>query len=549
MRALPAKAFNPRCYQPGNSGTWSGHLPFVHDLVAALRPRLLVELGTYYGESYFGMCQAVEENGIACACYAVDHWKGDPQTGFYDESVYDDVARHNQRHYASFSTLLRTEFDDAAANFADDSIDLLHIDGLHSYETVRHDFDTWFPKVRPGGVVLLHDTAVRQNGFEVWRLWGELADRHPHLEFLHSYGLGVLCKAGGRPAANPELEALFPASGEEETFLRHYYVLQAELLHHRKRVEGQTGSKSVVFQIFPFLSDRYTEEASARTEVEPGGWRRLVLELPQGAGTGPIRVDPADRPCIVEFAGILLQTAADRVTVRAWTDETSLRALVPISQAVALQGPGVRFLSTGDDPQVHLPLEAGSGDQPLVLVAHVRVHDDLAAVGELLQAVEPSTPFTREAMVNAAIAERDRALARVHELGAEIQTLRAERIAADTESRDAMVSAATAERDLALARGHDLAAEIKSLQAERLAAAADYRRVHSENEALVSETTSLRTLLDEATARCERLQDSAERRAQLEDELKGAHQQLRTLYGSNSWRLTAPLRWLRHFGR
>ena len=38
------------------------------------------------------------------------------------------------------------------------TIDLLHIDAGHHYEAVKLDWDMWYPKVVPGGVILLHDT-------------------------------------------------------------------------------------------------------------------------------------------------------------------------------------------------------------------------------------------------------------------------------------------------------------------------------------------------------------------------------------------------------
>src|SRR5260370_20522340 len=199
--SLPSHAFNPRRLNPGFYN-WLGHLPFAHDLIASLRPSNLVELGTHYGESYFGFCQSLEENGIQCKCYAVDTWKGDEHAGFYGEEVFTDVRAYNDLNYASFSNLLRMTFDEGVGQFEDNSIDLLHIDGLHTYAAVENDVRLWFPKLRPGGVLLLHDVEVRNDGFEVWRLWEELQTAFPTFTFRHHSGLGVLQKPG--PSASCE---------------------------------------------------------------------------------------------------------------------------------------------------------------------------------------------------------------------------------------------------------------------------------------------------------------------------------------------------------
>ncbi len=170
---------------------WVEHIPFAFFLIEILRPGLLVELGVHSGNSYNAFCQAVSALQIDTKCCGVDTWKGDEQAFFYDESVFKDLEAYQREGYGDFSSLLRMTFDEALGHFSDGTIDLLHIDGLHTYDAVKHDFESWLPKMSEKGVMLLHDTQVHDRDFGVWRLWEEISGSYPSFEFRHGYGLGV----------------------------------------------------------------------------------------------------------------------------------------------------------------------------------------------------------------------------------------------------------------------------------------------------------------------------------------------------------------------
>ena len=171
---------------------WLGHIPFAFWITEAIQPAVFVELGTHSGNSYFAFCQAVSQLGLRTRCWAVDTWDGDLHSGLYGEEVYRQVVEVNQREYADFSRLMRSTFDEALSEFQDHSIDLLHIDGLHTYSAVTHDFEAWLPKLSDKAVVLLHDTNAHQGDFGVYLFFDELKKRFPTFEFLHSSGLGVV---------------------------------------------------------------------------------------------------------------------------------------------------------------------------------------------------------------------------------------------------------------------------------------------------------------------------------------------------------------------
>ncbi|MCM8536350.1 MAG: class I SAM-dependent methyltransferase [Lentisphaeraceae bacterium] len=224
--------FTPKKYL---GGPWSGHLSFANLLVKEMKPELFVELGSHWGESYFTFCQSVLESGLDARCYAVDTWEGDDQAGNYGEEVFTSVNDYNKKNYQSFSYLLRSTFDESLSKFGDETIDLLHIDGLHTYEAVKHDFETWSPKVKPGGVILFHDVCARHDDFGVWKLWEEIkGSAEQHFLFSHSWGLGVWRKPGGSELTSKVMSELFANRGR--AIVRDSVLMSSALLTAKQHI-------------------------------------------------------------------------------------------------------------------------------------------------------------------------------------------------------------------------------------------------------------------------------------------------------------------------
>jgi glycosyltransferase involved in cell wall biosynthesis/predicted nucleic acid-binding Zn-ribbon protein len=381
--------------------SWSSHVPFGYDLVAELRPRVLVELGAHSGESYFAFCQSVRENQTATTCYAVDTWRGDPQAGFYGEDIYREVERHNREFYPDFSYLVRSTFDEALAGFADGSIDLLHIDGLHTYQAVKHDFEAWLPKVSETGVILFHDIAARHADFGAWKLWEEIARPQGSFAFHQGWGLGVWQKQPGVPPASEFLRALFSGDAAQAETIRRYYAMASDTLRLRKEnarllrlappnlaaqdtvnpSEENVKEGDLFLQVYFPQGGVYCEETSVNFRLSPNHWTKLAMTLPTNWKGEGLRIDPLPGVGLIEIASVRIASTLFGETV--WQRKGRKELEVMRIAGTASLVPNTRFLSLlsdGGDPQVLAPaLDLGDFDEPLKLEIIVRVRTALSA--------------------------------------------------------------------------------------------------------------------------------------------------------------------------
>ncbi len=260
LRALLNPELEPLFRQPNlldRPSAWHGHIPFAHWLVRVTRPKLFVELGTHAGVSYSAFCSSVIIEKTDTKCFAVDTWKGEQHAGHYGENIYTEWKTFHDQNFSQFSTLLRSTFDDAVNSFEEQSIDLLHIDGFHTYEAVSHDFISWLPKLSDNAVVLFHDTNEHKQDFGVWRFWAEFRSRFPSFEFLHSHGLGVLAVGKNVPRDVKTLcglndETKIEAIRQRFQTLGAHWALEAQTLRetqrHREELTKLAGEKAAALE-------------------------------------------------------------------------------------------------------------------------------------------------------------------------------------------------------------------------------------------------------------------------------------------------------------
>jgi hypothetical protein len=373
---LPSRHFEPRLY---GVGAWTDHLHFACDLVALMKPKILVELGVDRGESYFAFCQAAAENKTGTLCFGVDSWRGDRHAGGYDETTFAQVSAHNRANYGTFSTLIRSSFDAALATFRPENIDVLHLDGLHTEAAVRHDFDSWLPKVRPGGIVLLHDVKVRTRDFGVWKIWAELQAQNRSWTFPEGPGLGVWQKPPVRELPG-FLEQLLAPPNECNEMLSKYYSERADEMQRRIGAHWRDGTirdtpfaQQTVIQVFYTNDGTHREEDSIYARIGHGEWKEVTIELPPDAAASPLRIDFVSALTTIEIASIQV-TKGDRVYFAA-TDESGFNSIALAGDVERRPHPNaLKLRITGVDPQLYLPpIDLPAGEATVLVQMRLKV--------------------------------------------------------------------------------------------------------------------------------------------------------------------------------
>lgn len=138
---------------------WSHFTPFYARMVReACNGAEFVEVGSWKGRSAAFMGVEIANSGKAIEFTTIDWGKGSGDKSHVDDPdiVNGTLMETLERNLAPVSDhvrVLQANSVEAAAEFADQSLDLVFLDGSHDCDSVKADIAAWWPKVRPGGVL------------------------------------------------------------------------------------------------------------------------------------------------------------------------------------------------------------------------------------------------------------------------------------------------------------------------------------------------------------------------------------------------------------
>lgn len=172
------KYFTKRCYSGQNCKKMEARK---HQELAGQAKLGIVEIGILRGETSRILSQANPNVPV----YGIDPLIIDSMSDTMIGS--EEEIRKNTGDLKNFHFIKGYSYD--VVGDWNEPFDYLFIDGSHFYDDVKKDFEDWYPKLAPGGIVSFHDSTMYRGGMEYWPGPSKLADElifDPRLQFVCS---------------------------------------------------------------------------------------------------------------------------------------------------------------------------------------------------------------------------------------------------------------------------------------------------------------------------------------------------------------------------
>ena len=164
-----------------------------------LNPHNIIEIGTNNGGTFFLWAKLFEINKLL----SIDLPGGQFGGGYNSKKIkFFNCMKNN--HHSSFYYILDDShkisiLEETYEIFGDHKVDFLFIDGDHTYDGVKKDYEMYSPLVRSGGLIAFHDIIEHSSkkNCNVDMLWKEIKHNYNYSEIIEfkdqsSMGIGVI---------------------------------------------------------------------------------------------------------------------------------------------------------------------------------------------------------------------------------------------------------------------------------------------------------------------------------------------------------------------
>ena len=153
------KIFNFLSNKRSNDRSFILHLITSRNKIINNKNLIGCEIGVYKGNYSNQILNHFYRKGFSLQLTLIDPWKIDEDFKEYGEEILEDAYHEVVSKFKNKKNveIFREDSISASKRFKNSSIDFVYIDGNHDYEFVLKDLETWFTKVKPGGIIFGDD--------------------------------------------------------------------------------------------------------------------------------------------------------------------------------------------------------------------------------------------------------------------------------------------------------------------------------------------------------------------------------------------------------
>lgn len=150
---------------------WNGESPMFSDMVQETKPSVILEVGTWKGQSTVSLANACKKLDLFTTIYCIDTWLGSlefRQNESYLGKTWDRMLVHGYPsvYYQFLSNMIHRGIVDMiepvpaisreGCRFVPDA-ELIYLDAGHDYRSVKEDLWSYWPKLKDGGIIFGDD--------------------------------------------------------------------------------------------------------------------------------------------------------------------------------------------------------------------------------------------------------------------------------------------------------------------------------------------------------------------------------------------------------